>query len=280
MFMPNYVYVYVMPWYIWSALFLTLLLAGNFNLLYVIVGLKAYYVLSSLIFGLLYEKSNTFHFLPSTQVEPNEEPHAAADRLAASLYLSDHLVVPVSNTALADGTVIRTYVINLGTREYDMIPTAQQVSELLDSQTIRWLSQDQVNSDSVFGYHEVGPLTDALNEAPSKATRQNLIAGVGQLSIAHPASSPLFREVQALSTQTLLSVCANTPGDESDGRLSDLLSASSDSDSRLNEPTAETPTNTTQAAPCQYNSTDSPMTSPTYSPVDTSETDNDLPYSA
>ena len=75
------------------------------------------------------------HFLPSTQVEPNEEPHAAADRLAASLYLNDHLVVPVNNTALADGTVIRTYVINLGTREYDMIPAAQQVSELLDSQT-------------------------------------------------------------------------------------------------------------------------------------------------
>ena len=62
MFISNYVYVYLMPWYIWSASFLTLLLAGNFNLLYVIVGLKAYYVLFSLIFDLLYEKSNTFSF--------------------------------------------------------------------------------------------------------------------------------------------------------------------------------------------------------------------------
>ena len=42
----------------------------------------------------------------------------------------------------------------------------------------------------------------------------------------------------------------------------------------------ETPTNTTQSTPCQYSSTDSPITSPAYSPVDTSESDSDLPCSA
>ena len=141
--------------------------------------------LAVLCLGHVLGDEQLIHFLPSTHVEPNEEPHAAADRLAASLYLNDHLVVPVNNTELADGTVIRTYVLNLGTREYDMIPTAQQVSELLDSQTIRWFSQDQVNSDAVFGYHEVGPLTDALNEAFCEATHQNLIAGIGQMSIVH-----------------------------------------------------------------------------------------------
>ena len=110
-------------------------------------ALASFVCLAVLCLGHVLGDEQLIHFLPSTQVEPNEEPHAAADRLAASLYLSDHLVVPVNNTALADGTVIRTYVLNLGTREYDMIPTAQQVSELLDSQTIRWFSQDQVNSD-------------------------------------------------------------------------------------------------------------------------------------
>jgi hypothetical protein len=119
-----------------------------------------------------------------------------------------------------------------------MIPTAQQVSELLDSQTIRWFSQDQVNSDAMFGYHEVGPLTDALNEAFCEATHQNLIAGIGQMSVTHPTSSPLFREVQALATQTLLSMCAITHGDESDGSLPDLVSVdamSSDSDTSFSD---------------------------------------------
>ena len=147
-------------------------------------ALANFVCLAVLSLGHVLGDEQLIHFLPSTQVEPNEEPHAAAERLAASLYLGDHLVVPVNNTALADGTVIRTYALNLGSREYDMIPTVQQISELLDRRTIRWSSQDQINSVSVFEYSEIGPLTDALNEAFSEATHQNLIAGVGQLSIA------------------------------------------------------------------------------------------------
>jgi len=60
---PNYVYIFLVPWWLWSLSFLfCYLMAKNFVLLYVIVGLKAYYVCSSFIFGLLYEKNGTFKF--------------------------------------------------------------------------------------------------------------------------------------------------------------------------------------------------------------------------
>ena len=60
---PNYVYIFLVPWWAWSFSFLVCyFMAKNFVLLYVIVGLKAYYVFSSFIFGLLYEKNNTFKF--------------------------------------------------------------------------------------------------------------------------------------------------------------------------------------------------------------------------
>ena len=157
------------------------------------------------------------HFLPSTHVEPNKEPHSSADRLAASLYLGDHLVVPVNNTASEDGTVIRTYIFNLGTHEYDMIPTAHQVSEILDRQTIRWFSQGQINSDSLFGYSEIGVLTDALNEAFSGANHHNLIADVGHLLIASGSNS-LFASREA-QVRTLLSMCASNDAVGSDRSL-------------------------------------------------------------
>ena len=183
--------------------------------------------LAILCLGHVVGDEQLIHFLPSTQVEPNEEPHSAADRLAASLYLGDHLVVPVNNTALEDGTVIRTYALNLGTREYDMIPTAQQISELLDSRTVRWVSQDHVNTG-------IGPLTDALNEAFSEATHQNLINGVGHLSIVSDSTS-LFREAQA---QTLLSMCANEANDESDSSLPELISVDEVSSESSDDPYA------------------------------------------
>ena len=92
--------------------------------------------------------------------------------------------VPINNTALEDGTVIRTYALNLGSREYNLQPILQQVRELMDRQSIRWYSQTQVNADSLFGSSEIGPLTDVLNEAFAEVTHQNLITGVGHMSIA------------------------------------------------------------------------------------------------
>jgi hypothetical protein len=60
---PNYVYIFLVPWWAWSFSFLVCyFMAKNFVFLYVIVGLKAYYVVSSFIFGLLYEKSGRFKF--------------------------------------------------------------------------------------------------------------------------------------------------------------------------------------------------------------------------
>ena len=156
------------------------------------------------------------YFLPHAQVGPNEDPHAAADRLAASLYLSDHLIVPINNTALEDGTVIRTYALNLGSREYDLQPILQQVRELMDRQSIIWYSQTQVNADSLFGYSEIGPLTDVLNEAFAEVTHQNLITGVGHMSIA---------------SNSLLSVCSSDNVAYSDSSTPSLHPIS-DSDSQ------------------------------------------------
>ena len=63
MIAPNYVFIFLVPWWLWSLSFLFCYFLGkNFLLLYVIVGLKAYYVLSSFIFGLLYEKNGIFKF--------------------------------------------------------------------------------------------------------------------------------------------------------------------------------------------------------------------------
>ena len=60
---PNYVFIFLVPWWLWSLSFLfCYFMANNFLLLYVVVGLKAYYVFSSFIFGLLYEKNDTFKF--------------------------------------------------------------------------------------------------------------------------------------------------------------------------------------------------------------------------
>jgi hypothetical protein len=70
---PNYVYIYSIPWYLWTISFVWLYLLGDFSAwIYYVLAIKIYYAIISFLFGFFYEKTPRFeNFINRTFFENN-----------------------------------------------------------------------------------------------------------------------------------------------------------------------------------------------------------------
>ena len=76
---PNYVYIYSIPWYLWTISFVWLYLLSDFSgWIYYLLAIKIYYAVISFLFGFFYEKSPQFeNFINRTFFEDNStEAHS------------------------------------------------------------------------------------------------------------------------------------------------------------------------------------------------------------